>query len=82
MTLIGFIGMFLMNISAIPQLIKIIKTHKVRDLTIKRELFLLAGCSMYLTYGIYRRDPVIITSNLWGISMFISLIYLITKYKK
>lgn len=82
MTLIGFLGMLTMNISAIPQLLKIIKTHKVRDLNIKRELLLLIGCSMYLAYGIYRKDPVIITSNLWGASMFISLIYLITKYKK
>lgn len=82
MTLVGFAGMCLMNLSALPQLFKIIKTHKVRDLTIKREILLLIGCSMYLAYGIYRKDPVIITSNLWGASMFISLIYLITKYKK
>ena len=73
--------MFLMNISALPQLIKIIKTKKVKDLTIKRELLLLFGCLLYLSYGIHKVDPVIITSNIWGCSMFVSLIYLICKYK-
>lgn len=74
--------MFLMNISALPQLIKIIKTKKVKDLTIKRELLLLFGCTLYLIYGLWRRDPVVITSNLWGCSMFISLTVLISRYAK
>ena len=80
--LIGFVGMALMNVSAIPQIRKVSKTHKVKDLTIKRELLLLSGCTLYLIYGILRKDPVIIVSNLWAMSMFFSLIYLILKYKK
>jgi len=72
--------MLAMNFSALPQLFKIIKTKKVGDMTIFRELLLLIGCLLYLTYGIYRKDPVIITSNIWACSMFITLIYLIKKY--
>ena len=78
---IGFVAMFLMNSSAIPQLRKMIKTKSVGDMTIHREIMLLIGCSLYLSYGIYRKDPVIIVSNIWAMSMFIGLIYLIKKYK-
>ena len=74
--------MFAMNFSAIPQLIKMIKTKSVGDMTITREILLLVGCLLYLSYGIYRKDPVIITSNLWACSMFCTIIYLICKYKK
>lgn len=82
MILVGFIGMILMNLSAIPQLLKLIRTHKSCDLTIKRELLLLCGSSLYLVYGIWRKDPVIIVSNIWATTMFLSLIYLISKYNK
>ena len=80
-TLFGFLAMILMNGSALPQLYKSWKTKKVKDLTIFRETMLLAGCSFYLIYGIYRKDPVIICSNIWAMTMFILLIYLQLKYK-
>lgn len=79
--ILGMTAMFLMNASALPQLFKIIKTHKVRDLTLKRELMLLMGCTLYLIYGIHRKDPVIITSNIWAMATFLTLIYLIRKHK-
>ena len=81
MIYLGFLAIFLMNISAIPQLIKIIRTHNVRDLTIGRELLLLIGCLFYLVYGIWRGDIVIIASNTFATIMFSSLILLIRKYK-
>ena len=81
-TIIGFAGMFAMNFSAIPQLIKMIKTKSVGDMTITREILLLVGCLLYLSYGIYRKDPVIITSNLWACSMFCTIIFLIKRYGK
>lgn len=80
--LLGFIGIILMNASAIPQLIKTYKTKKVRDMTIWRESMLLSGVIFYLTYGIMRKDIVIITSNIWASIMFISLVIMILKYKK
>lgn len=70
-----------MNASALPQVYKIWKTHNVKSLTIWRELLLLIGCSCYLIYGIWRKDPVIIVSNIWATTMFLTLIYLILKYK-
>ena len=76
----GWFGMILMNGSAIPQLIKIIQTHSVHDLTLFRELFLLVGCASYLIYGFHRKDKVIIVSNLWACSMFLTLIALIIIY--
>lgn len=79
-TILGFIAIAIMNGSAIPQIIKIIKTKKVRDLHAGRDLMLLTGCIIYLYYAITRQDPVVITSNAWGITMFIILISLEIKY--
>jgi len=80
-TIIGFVALSIMNGSAIPQLIKTFKTKEVKDLNILREIMLLIGCGLYLVYGIYRKDPVIITSNSIASIMFITLISLQLKYK-
>ena len=79
-TILGFIAIAVMNGSAIPQIIKIIKTKKVRDLHAGRDLMLLTGCTIYLIYAIHRVDPVVIASNVWGILSFITIIYLEIKY--
>lgn len=73
--------MITMNASAIPQVYKVWKTKSVQDLNIWREIMLLIGCSLYEIYGLWRKDPVVITSNLWAMTMFITLIILIKKYK-
>ena len=82
MIYVGFLAILLMNFSAIPQLVKVWRTKQVKDLNIWREVMLLVGCSLYLIYGIYRRDVVIMVSNAWASLMFISMIYLIKKYGK
>jgi len=81
-TVLGFIAIIIMNGSAIPQIIKVVKTRKVQDLHIGRDIMLLAGCSLYLIYAIHRQDPVVIASNCWGISMFIILIFLQLRHRK
>jgi len=80
-TVLGFIAIIIMNGSAIPQIIKVIKTRKVKDLHIGRDIMLLAGCSLYLIYAIHRQDPVVIVSNCWGITMFVILIVLQIKHR-
>lgn len=80
-TICGFVAICVMNGSAIPQIIKIVKTHKVKDLHIWRDIMLLMGCSLYLIYAIHKRDIVVITSNVWGVSMFLILIGLQIKHR-
>lgn len=80
-TLCGWLAIAIMNGSAIPQIIKVIKTHKVKDLHIGRDIMLLTGCSLYLIYAIHRQDPVVIASNCWGITMFCILIGLQIKHR-
>jgi len=79
--IVGGLAIILMNGSAIPQLVKTIKTKKSRDLTLGREIMLLCGCLLYLAYGIFRKDPIIIISNTWAGTMFILLIYYIKKHR-
>ena len=77
-----FIAIVLMNISAFPQIFKIIKTKQVRDLSIKREFLLLVGCLIYLILGgIYLKVWYVILSNSIATFIFISYIYLYYKYR-
>ena len=71
-----------MNGSALPQIWKTYKTKSVESLNIWREIMLLIGCGFYLIYGIYQRDIVIMISNTWAVSMFITLIIMQLKYKE
>ena len=81
-TILGFTAIAIMNGSAIPQILKIANTHKVGHLHMGRDLMLLTGCILYLIYAIHRNDPVVIVSNLWGISMFLILIWQQCKYRE
>jgi len=81
-TWIGFLAIAILNGSALPQIWKIWKRKKVEDMSIWREIMLMVGCTLYITYGVFRKDPVIITSNLWGAMMYIIIIGLQAKFKK
>lgn len=71
-----------MNISALPQLIKMIKTKDVKSLNIKREYLLLIGVLFYLSYGIHYNLKVVMFSNIWACGIFLSYIFVYHKYKK
>jgi MtN3 and saliva related transmembrane protein len=85
MDYIDIIGLFAgacITISVIPQLIKVWKTKKVKEISLKMFGILTFGIAIWIVYGILKNDlPIIITNC---ISLFLNLImvYFIIYYEK
>ena len=68
--------------STIPQILKAIRTRKMDDVSIWLILSLLIGLSLWIVYGIFKNDVVIIGGNLPGIILNIILLILKRKFSK
>nr|WP_294779603.1 SemiSWEET transporter [uncultured Flavobacterium sp.] len=80
--IIGLFAGFCITISTIPQILKVWKTKKVHQISLKMFGTLTFGIAIWIVYGILKSDwPIIITN---GISLFLNLImvYFILRYEK
>lgn len=85
MTYIDIIGLFAgtcITISTIPQIVKVWKTKKVKDISLKTFSILTFGIAVWIIYGILKEDLAIIITN--SVSLFLNLImvYFIIYYEK
>ncbi len=69
-------------ISMLPQLIKIIKEKKVENISIWMVIILITGLSLWVFYGILKKDAIIIITNLFSLLVNFILFGLRIKYKK
>lgn len=76
-TIIGITAATLTMFSFIPQIIKVAKTKSARDVSLLTLLQLSTGVCLWIVYGVYRKDAIIITAN--GITL-VSLIILLLLY--
>jgi MtN3 and saliva related transmembrane protein len=82
---IDILGLFAgacVTISVIPQIIKVWKTKKVKQISLLTFSILTFGIALWVVYGILKNDlPIIITNS---ISVFLNLImvYFIICYEK
>lgn len=60
----GWCAAILSSISMLPQVLKGFRTRSVRDLSVVMLFIMIAAAVCWLTYGIYRNDWVIITTNI------------------
>lgn len=85
MNYIDIIGLFAgacITISTVPQILKVWKNKKVKEISLKMFSILTFGIAVWIVYGILKSDwPIIITN---GISLFLNLImvYFIIRYEK
>lgn len=63
-TTIGLVAGTLTSVAAIPQVIKTLKTHHVRDISIWQPLLLSFGVALWMIYGILIGDVPIIIANI------------------
>jgi len=78
--IIGIIAAIIVNISFIPQFIKSWKTKKTEDISIMMYLIYTMGILLWLIYGVTIKNIPIIFSNLIGLSLLLSVLYLKIKY--
>lgn len=80
--LIGILAGVLTSISAIPQVVKIIKDKKVEDISIGMFLTLVCGIGVWVYYGILRNDWPVIITNAISLLINLTILFLYKKYKK
>ena len=78
---IGLTAAFLTMFAFIPQMIKILKTKHVRDIS----LIMLAqtglGAFFWIIYGLHISDPIVIMANIISFSIIVIIIGLFFKYR-
>ncbi|OGX18410.1 MAG: hypothetical protein A3K83_05110 [Omnitrophica WOR_2 bacterium RBG_13_44_8b] len=75
-TLIGLTAATLTMFSFIPQIIKTIKTKSVKDVSPITLFQLSLGVILWIIYGIYLKNAVIIMANAVTLSTLVILLYL------
>ena len=81
-TIIGVIASLFTGLSMLPQLIKIIKDKKAKDISMLMLAVLFIGVGSWIYYGILKKDLIIILSNSFSFLINTALIFLTFKYKE
>jgi len=79
-TIIGSSAAVFTMFSFLPQVIKVIRTKSARDVSVAMLILQNLGVSLWVAYGIARRDPVIILANSVSLLILLSLLFLYSKY--
>ncbi len=77
----GIAASVLCAISMLPQLIKIAKEKAAENISIPMLILLIVGLSLWVTYGIFIKDFIIIISNSVSVLINITVLVLAVKYK-
>jgi MtN3 and saliva related transmembrane protein len=80
-TVIGIIAAALTSFSYIPQVNKMWRHRSARDVSNVTILQMILGNALWLTYGVGRRDAVIIGSNVVAISILIIALALYYRFR-
>jgi len=79
-TIIGSSAAVLTMFSFIPQIIKTMKTKSAKDVSLVTLFQLSLGVSLWIVYGIYLKDIIIITANSVTLTTLIILLFLYFNY--
>jgi len=78
--IIGSIAATLTMFSFVPQIIKILKNRSAKDVSLVTLLGLSFGVSLWIAYGIYLKDAIIITANSVTLATLVVLLFLYFNY--
>lgn len=81
-TIIGSSAAILTMFSFIPQIIKALKTKSVKDVSLVTLVQLSLGVLLWIAYGFYLKDPIIITANSITLATLIILLCLYFNYRR
>jgi MtN3 and saliva related transmembrane protein len=79
---IGILATVFAVSSTVPQIIKGMKTKKMDDVSVWLIMALIAGLSLWVTYGIAKGDIVIAGGNSIGVALNVILLLLKMKYSR
>lgn len=85
MNLTDFIGLFAgicVTISVVPQIIKVWKTKKVKEISLLTFSVLTFGIAIWVLYGFLKNDLPIIITNSVSLCLNLIMVYFIIYYEK
>ncbi|MFA9191742.1 SemiSWEET transporter [Flavobacterium sp. FZUC8N2.13] len=85
MNFIDFLGFSVgicVTISVIPQIWKVWKTKKVKDISLLTFSVLTFGIALWVVYGVLKNDMPIIVTNSISLLLNIVMVYFIIYYEK
>ena len=80
--IIGFLAALLTMFGFLPQVIKIYRTKSVKDLSLLAVLQFMVGVFLWLIYGIYLKNFVLILANSVTFLILLAALVLFIKYNK
>jgi MtN3 and saliva related transmembrane protein len=78
-SVIGMIAAFCTTIAQLPQVLKVLKTHQTRDISLWMYIIINIGIFLWLAYGIFILDYPLIFAN--AVTFILTMIVLIMKIK-
>ncbi|MBF7091512.1 SemiSWEET transporter [Flavobacterium sp. ALJ2] len=80
--IIGLAAGICVTIAVIPQIIKVWKSKKVKNVSLTMFSTLTLGVFLWVVYGFLKKDYPIMITNSISLSLNIVMIYFISKYEK
>ena len=80
--LIGVIAACLTSFAFIPQVLKMYTTRSAKDISLVTLIQLSLGVSLWIVYGIYLKDCIIILANAVTLLTLLSALFLYHKYRR
>lgn len=77
--IIGFLAAVLTTVSFLPQVIRVVKTHSTKDISLAMFIIFCTGIFLWLIYGIKIGDTPIIIAN--AVTFILAGIILVFKLK-
>ncbi|MCD6222926.1 MAG: SemiSWEET transporter [Thermoplasmata archaeon] len=81
-TIIGLVAGALTSFGFVPQIVKGLKTKKMEDVSYYMPVILAVGMSLWLVYGLLRRDIAIIAANIFGTACNIVIVAMKRMYER
>ncbi len=78
--IIGALAASLTMFSFIPQILKVMRTKSAGDVSLATLVQLAAGVSLWIAYGVYLKDAIIIIANMITLASMVTLLLLYRKY--
>ena len=82
MSLFGIAAAVLTTSSFLPQIIKAYRTKSLCDLSMYLMILFSSGTMLWMIYGIFKADAIIIVANATGTALNVLLLYMKFAYRK
>ena len=80
--IVGATAALLTMFGFLPQIIKILRVKSVKDVSLLALLQFSVGISLWIVYGVYLKNSIVIIANIVSLSTLIILLLLYFRYRK